>query len=352
MKKVILQDLANELGLSKALVSSVLNGNGDKIGISKATQERVEKLAKEMNYRPNMIARALKTQEIKTIGLIVSDISNPFYSNMARSIEDELSKQDYNLIIGSTDEDLERETELISLLIERGVDGFIISTSQLSNKIIVQLHKERFPFVMVDRHLSNIDCNYVVVNNHDGAREGVEHLINHGFKKIAFFSISPAHISTIRDRLLGYKNALKSNRIRGDRKLICDIPYDKIDQSVAEKLNELLKPPHSIDAVFASNNNIALACMKYFNEKNIRVPQDIAFISFDDINLFEFSSPKITAIRQPVDAISYESVNLLLRDIKARKNSTNFESKQIVLKTDLIVRESCGVAFQKKIKVK
>jgi len=352
MKKVILQDLANKLGLSKALVSSVLNGNGDKIGISKQTQERVKKLAKEMNYRPNMIARALKTQEIKTIGLIVSDISNPFYSNMARGIEDELAKQGYNLIIGSTDENLEREAELINILIEKGVDGFIISTSQLSNKIIVQLHKERFPFVMIDRHLSSVDCNYVGVNNHDGTREGIEHLINHGFKKIAFFSISPSHISTIRDRLLGYKNALKSSRIRGNRKLICDVPFDKIDQSVAENLKELLNPPHSIDAVFASNNNIALSCLKYFNEKNIRVPQDIALISFDDIRLFEFSHPKITAIRQPIDAISYESVTLLLRDIKASKNSTRFETKQIVLKTDLIVRESCGAVFQEKIKLK
>ncbi len=225
------------------------------------------------------------------------------------------------------------------MLKERQVDGIIISTSQKKALIFSQLKRENYPFVLIDRKIPKLSTNFVGVDNFTGAYEATEQLIKNGFQKIGLLKISPEYLSTIKDRDLGYRSALKSNGIRVNNKLIRTINCFEIQQNVRLVLHELIQPPFKIDAIFSVNNNITVACMEYLNELNVRVPQDLAIVSFDDIDLFRLSCPTITAIAQPVEEIGEATVNMLLDEINGK--TQNY--KQIVLPIKLIKRRSCGI---------
>lgn len=339
MKKKSLNDIALKLNVSKTLVSFVLNGKGDEKGISAATQKRVREIAKEFNYKPNHFARGLRLGKTHTIGLIVADISNKFYARIASQIEKVASKHNYNLIISSSDENPEKEVALINMLKDRQVDGLIISTTQKKSAVFSQLNKENYPFVLIDRNLVKFLSNFVGCNNYQGAFDATSHVIHNGYKRIGLIKISPSHLSSINEREKGYKDALRDNGIRVNTKLIRTIDFEDIRGCVREVLPQIMQPPFSIDAVFSLNNNITVACMEYFNEMNIRIPQDVAIVSFDDIELFRFSSPEITAVSQPVRDIGESAVKLLLNEI----NDLSQDKQQVIFPVDLIKRRSSGL---------
>ncbi|MCK4989793.1 MAG: substrate-binding domain-containing protein, partial [Bacteroidales bacterium] len=238
-----------------------------------------------------------------------------------------------------SDENPEKEIELINMLKERQVDGIIISTSQKNAAIFSQLKKEKYPFVLIDRNLPKLSAHFVGVDNYTGAYQATEHLIKNGYPKIALLKISPAYLSTIRERELGYRGALKNNGMRINNKLIRTINFSDIQQVVRSVLRELIQPPFKIDAIFSVNNNITVACLEYLNEMNLRIPQDLAIISFDDIDLFRFSYPPITAVAQPIEEIGKVAVNILMDEI----NGLTQDKKQLVLPVKLIERRSCGI---------
>lgn len=339
MKKTSLNDIAKSLNVSKALVSFVLNDHGDEKGINSETQKKVLKKAKELNYKPNHIARGLRLGKSQTIGLIVADISNKFYAKIAKEIEVVASKNNYNLFFCSSDENPEKEVKLIDMLKERRVDGIIISTTQNNTAVFTQLKKEKYPFVLIDRKLPKLPSNYVGVDNYTGAFQATEHLISNGYQKIGLLKISPSYLSPIRERELGYRDALQKNGMRVNSKLIKTINFSDIRQTVRTVLRELIQPPFKIDALFSVNNNITVACMEYLNEMNIRIPQDMAIVSFDDIDLFRFSYPTITAVAQPVEEIGEMAVKILLDEI----NGITQDKKQVILPVKLIERRSGGI---------
>ncbi len=338
MKKVSLNDIAQNLGVSKALVSLVLNNRGNENGISKETQKKVLEKALELNYKPNQIARGLRLGRSQTLALIVADISNPFYSKIARRIEDTASKYGYHLLVCSSDENPKKETELINMVTQRQVDGLIISTTHSDTGFFNQLIAEKTPFILIDRYLARLNTNQVTANNTQGAIDAVEHLLALGHDKIAFFSISPSHLSTMIDRLKGYKEALGKHNIRYTKKLVREISFQNVKSDVELHLRELLSLPQSVSALITGNNSIAKACLQTFAEMKIRIPQDMAIISFDDIDLFSFSYPTITAIAQPVEEIGEIAVDILLELIK----NPDQEAKQFVLPMKLQIRQSCG----------
>lgn len=317
----------------------MLNGRGNENGISLKTQKIVLDKARELNYRPNHIARGLRLGKSQTIGLVVADISNTFYAKIAKRIEEVASKHNYNLIFCSSDENPDKEIELINMLKERQVDGMIISTSQKNGNMFSRLKKENYPFVLIDRKLPRLSTNFTGVDNYAGAYKATEQLIKNGYQKIALLKISPTHLSTIKDREKGYRKALQHNEIKVNNKLIRTIDCSNINQEIRGVLREIIKPPHKIDAIFSVNNNITVACLEYLNEMNIRIPQDIALVSFDDVDLFRFSFPTITAIAQPVEKIGEESVNILINEI----NGLSKGNKQVILPVNLIERRSCGI---------
>lgn len=321
MKKVSLQDIAAHLNVSKSLVSFVLNGQGDEKGIHPDTQKRVMEKARELNYKPNFIARGLRLGKSHTIGLIVADISNNFYARIAKRIEKIAWKNGYHLIFCSSDEDPEKEVALIEMLRERQVDGLIISTTQRKSTCFTQMKKEKFPFVMIDRELPMLKTNFVGVENYEGGFLATERLIQCGYERIALLKISPAHLSTVREREQGYRDALKAYGIKVNHHLIREIDFRDPGSNVFREMKDLTGPPHSIDAVFTVNNSVAIACMEYLDKSNLALPDDVALISFDDNDLFSLSFPSITAIAQPLDHIGEKAVNLLLDEIHGRAHS-------------------------------
>lgn len=316
MKKVSLQDIAKRLDVSKALVSFVLNGQGDEKGINAETQQRVQDMARDLKYKPNYYARGLRLGKSNTIGLIVADISNKFYAKIAKRIEEVATRRNYNVIFCSSDEDPEKEIELIEMLRERQVDGVIVSTTQKESSYFTRLKKEKFPFVLIDRQIPRLKTNYVGVDNIGGSFMATNELLKNGCKRIGLLKISPSFLSSVREREAGYRSALRNSNQRINTSLIREIDYNHIRNNVWEELSKLLQSPYSIDGLFSVNNNITVACLEYIKEMGILVPQDLAIISFDDIELFRLSNPGISAIAQPVESIGEEAVAILLGKIE------------------------------------
>jgi LacI family transcriptional regulator, galactose operon repressor len=341
MKKISLDTMAKELGVSKTLVSLVLNGRGDKNGISKDTQERVLDLAKKLNYKPNLIARGLRTGRSNILGLIVADIGNPFYAKIARGIEDKAIKEGYDLIICSSDEKVDREAKLIHMLRDRQIDGLIISSTQDANSETINLINENFPVVLIDRYFPGVEANTVVVDNVLSAYNATQHLIQQEFRKIALLTISPSHISSLNERQEGYKKALQDNSIELDPNLIYEVPFDDIKNSVKNAIDYFIT--QGADAIFTLNNNLTLASLEYLHQKEILIPDQISLLSFDDLDLFKLSNPPISSIWQPLKEICEQSVNLLIDEI----NQKTVKKRKIVLQTELKVRKSTQLVHAK-----
>lgn len=339
MNKVSLEDVAKALGVSKTLVSLVLNDKAKQHGISAETCKRVLEKVAEMNYRPNMAAKGLRTGKSNVLGLIVADISNPFYSKIARAIEDEARANGYQLLICSSDEDEEKELQLFSLLYSgQQVEGIITSTTLEHSDMLGNLTKNGYPLVLIDRVIPKLNIPTVVTDNEKGAQKAVELLLKNGMKRIGMMTISPSHLSSISEREEGYKKALSKNGIDIDKNLIREIPFSAIKTSVKKELESLLSAPHRIDALFTANNNLAVAVIEAMNDLGLRIPHDVALISFDDIDLFKLTNPGITAVAQPVEEIGKTAFNLLLDQI----NKVEIKKTKVVLPVDLVIRRSCG----------
>lgn len=340
-KSVSLSYIAEQLGVSKTLVSMVINGNGDKYGISKKTQERVLKLAKDLDYKPNQFARGLRIGKSNTIGLVVSDISNSFYASIARHIEDYCSQQEYNLIICNSDENQEKEIKIINNLINKQVDGLIISSTINETKHLELLNCKGIPFVLIDRIYSDYPCNHVIVDNIQGAKEATSYIIKNGHKNIACFNISPPHISTQVDRYRGYISALEDNRLMFSKKYYKVIPRDDMYNSIHRILKKWRNNISLPTAIFLANNQLTLSLLKVCKDLGISIPGDLSIVSFDDIEVFSFTTPSITSVVQPIEQISQNAVNILLEIIKKTNLSQRDEVfKQISLKTSLVIRNS------------
>ncbi len=338
MKKTLLEDIAKELNVSKTLVSMVINGKGDSYGISKKTQEKVLAKAGEMEYTPNVFARALRTGKSNLIGLLVADISNPFYSNIAKHVEKALSEKGYNLMICSTDENEEREEKLVHLLAEQHVvDGLIIATTRESGEFYTKERLKKFPLVFIDRYLPEIDSNYVVANNYQGSYELTDLLISKGCKNILALNISPSHISSLTDRVKGYKDALAKHHMAFKEENLIEICFKNIQSDVREMLLNVLKRKDKIDAIYTLNNHIATACLTVFNELGFDPEKEGVYMaSFDDISLFDFVKPNITSVSQPLEQIGIEATNLLLHLIDEKGNPVDY--KKVVLPTTIVSR--------------
>jgi LacI family transcriptional regulator len=340
MKRSSLKDIAEALNVSKTLVSLVLNNKADEWGISEETQKKVRKKAEELNYYPNQMARGLRTGKSNIIGLVVADISNPFYAKISRTVEFEVARLGYHLLVCSSDEVEEKEIKLIELLRDRQrVEGLIIATTQQNAEHFIQLKKQQYPLVLIDRKLPGFNSNYVGVDNQKGAYQMVEHLIKSGRKKIGLINVSPAHLSTLNERVEGYKEALKKYGIKFTNDWIQSVSYNNIKEDTEQALKKLLSPPLNMDALFAVNNYVAINCLEGIHKMKKRIPEDVAITCFDDRDGFSFSHPPLTVVAQPLEEIGLEAVKLLMKQVDAKKPVV---SQEKILPTTLIIRESCG----------
>lgn len=338
MKRISLADLSARLNVSKTLVSLVLNHKGDKHGISKKTQARVFALAEELNYFPNQMARGLRLGKSGTIGLIVADIANPFYAMIARYLEDEVNKLGYNLIICSSDEKDEKEIKLIKMLRDRQVDGLIVSSTLKKASPLMELKSLNYPIILIDRDIPKLQVPSVLVDNHKGAYEMTKHLIDSGHRRIGYLSITPGYLTTIQNRLQGYRDAMKEAGIRVQKGWVMEVPFDQVSESVEGVLPAIISQQKNITALFTANNNLAVAALDTIRRHNISIPEQLAICSFDDIDLFRLFEPPITACAQPAREIASSAVQLLIRTIKDPSRLLPVEN--IVLETSMNIRRS------------
>lgn len=335
-KKVSLKDIAQELGVSAALVSYVLNGKAKEVRVSDAMVKKILKTSQQMNYRPNLIAKSLKIGQTKTIGLIVADISNPFFSTIARIIEDEAKKSGYVVIFGSSDESAEKQNQLIDVMMTRLVDAFIIAPADGTQDQIKDVKERGIPIVLIDRFFPDLEVDCVRLNNWNAAGLAVNKLIQNGRKRIGMvaYDTKQTHMT---DRKSGYKSALKKNGIKFNKDWLIEVNYNNILEDETIALSSLLKPLR-IDALFFATNSLAVIGLKEIVKLGIRIPEELAIISFDESDAFDFFYSPITCVSQSLIDFGKESVRLVID----RLQCLTMKKKDIVIEGKLVVRESCG----------
>jgi LacI family transcriptional regulator len=333
MKKTSLKDIANRVGVSTALVSYVLN-NKKEGRISKDVAQRIRDTARLLRYRTNQVARSLKTNKTYTIGLIVADISNPFFSMLARIIEDVADESRYTVIFGSSDENTEKFEKLIETFLNRQVDGLIIAPPANAAAQVKYLQEQDMPFVLVDRYFPELETHHVGIDNYAAAFEAVQHLIETGRRKIALVSFDPS-IYTIAERRRGYVAALEQNAVIPGGALIKELNTDSGSDQVEQVIDELLSDPNKVDAILFGSNILAAKALKYINTLSIIVPDDLAIISFDETAAFDLFYSPITFIRQPLQEMGRLATKILFDTM-----STSQSTVQISLPATLVMRDS------------
>ncbi|MFL9483666.1 substrate-binding domain-containing protein [Chitinophagaceae bacterium LWZ2-11] len=334
MNKVSLKDVAIRAGVSTALVSYVLNGRLTN-RISKEAAAKIKKAAKDLNYRPNRIAQSLKMQRTFTIGLIVADIANPFSGQIARVIEDEAHKKGYTVIIGSSDEQPLKSQALIDLFQNRQVDGFIIAPVENSEAQIKKLIKQDIPLVLIDRYFSAVNASSVTIDNYNASAKAVTQLITEGRKKIAVVAYK-AGLAHLEDRLNGYRDTLKKNKLPVPTRLIGMVDENNIEKEVAAKLSGFLSGPQPADAVYFTTNKLALTGLKILNRLKVNIPEDLSVVCFDETDAWGLFPSPLTYIKQPVPEIASKAVELLTAAIDASIQEKKLKPIQIVLSSQLL----------------
>lgn len=340
MKKTSLNDIAQCLGVSKTLVSLVLNGKGKEHRISEDVCKKVIEVAKELNYRPNQIAKGLRTGKTNTIGLIIADIANPFFGKLGREIEKALAKQGYRVMFCSSDESAEKSQEQIDMLSQGQVDGFIISPPVNSEDQIKSLKHSKKPFVLIDRFFPDIDTSYVIVDNHEAAYNATKHLINKKYKRIACITLGE-YLVNMKARLDGYKDALIDSGRVINEDLIKVLPFSHETKDMHKAIKELVgKGKNGVDAIFFTSSKVGIMGLESIAKLGFNIPNDVALVSFDDPDSYKICSSPVTAIAQPLADIGKMAVKVLLSEIKNPKSS--IKNQKITLKANFIIRKSCG----------
>jgi LacI family transcriptional regulator len=316
-------------------VSRVIN---NREGVDLETQRKVEAAIEALDYVPNRVARGLLSQKTETIGLIVPDVVNPFFSPVVRGAETTARKAGYRVLLCNSEGDLRLEREYIEDLVSHRVEGLLLApASDHSRHSVFPLLRRDFPLVLIDRALPDLDCDLIVSDSASGARRLVEHLIAVGHRDIAHLT-DAEDTSTGRERLRGYQEALAA----------ADIPYreDHVFRTTVDQIGgyratqQVLALDPLPTAIFTVNNMTVVGAMQALRERGLSVPQDMALVCFDDVEHLAVLSPFLTVIDQPAETFGSLGAQLLLERISGKAGA---RSRRIVLQTDLVVRSSCGV---------
>lgn len=335
-KAVSIKTIAANLNISVTTVSFVLNGKAKEKHISKLLTQKVLDYAKEVNYKPNQIAQSLRTGKSNLLVFMVEDISNSFFSQLARIIEDIAYEKGYKVIFCSNENDDEKSNELISLFKFRQVDGFIIVPSPGIKNTIQELIDDNIPVVLLDRYFAGLECNSVVIDNEEAAFTATNHLIQNGFKNIGFIT-TDSDQTQMQDRLSGYEKAVDE---RSFNKYILKIPYNETNNGKSKlSIKKFIDQYKKLDAVFFATNYLTQSGLEVFKENGPHLIHKLGIITFDDNELFKIYNPSITAISQPLTEISNELMKLLLPLLK-HKEAKEENVKNILLQTELKIRDS------------
>ncbi len=328
---ITIRDVARKAGTSPATVSRVLTGSAN---VRPEKREAVLRAIEELNYTPNLLARGLKTQRTQTLGVIINDIQDIFYSTVTKGIQDFARCNDYQILIADTAADPARERKMLQVMRDKGVDGIVFAPLGWNQDAVQALLDEGMALIAVDRTLAGVELPTVLVENRRGAEEAVQHLAQQGYETIALLN-SYKPITTYQEREQGYRQALENMGWEIDERLVLQGGSSLEDGQ--EMMRALLQRRPLPDAIFAASGSLALGALSALREANIRVPQDIGFAVFDDFEYFNILSPTLTAVRQPAYQLGETAASLLLDAFREEKS---VPLSTIILPVELMVRES------------
>jgi LacI family transcriptional regulator len=330
MRKPTIQDVAREAGTSVSTVSRVLTGNSP---VSPDKRAAIEAAVARLGFSPSHIARSLRTRATHTISLLINDIANPFYSALARGVESEANQHGYSLILCNTDDDPDHERQYLKVLRDKQVDGIIFGPTGHNLDVIESLAR-RIPLVLVDRPLRDIPAISVLADNMGGAFAGAQHILAQGHTRIGVVMWDTSIITMI-ERLSGVQRALHDAGFPLPDDLILRVPRAHPDE-ISIKVIEWLAAVRP-SAVFALNNQLGVGTLRAIRHSNLTIPDQIALLVFDDLDFFELTRPRITAVAQPAFAMGQRAMQYLAARIQDRDADL---PEKTILPTRLIIRES------------
>ncbi|WP_426474047.1 LacI family DNA-binding transcriptional regulator [Chryseobacterium balustinum] len=333
MKRASIKDIARIAGVSVATVSYVLNKKeGHRIG--EDTKKKIFEVAETLNYTPNRIARSLQNNKSKLLGLIVADISNDFYSSIARNLENKALKLGYTLIIGSSDENAEKFEKLIDLFSQQQVDGMIVAPVAGSEDILQKLLDRNYPLVTIDRYLKGVNAPGVILNNREIAETTTQFLIDKKFDKIVYVGYE-TKLQHLLDRQKGFEASVKDSTSDIDAKYIM-VGLENISGEVHAEMEKVIGKNPKNTALYFSSNKLAVAGLEYLIKNSIKVPQQVSVLAFDETEAYKLFPAEITYIKQPLEEMADEAIKLLDFQI----SDYTATSKKITLSGDLIIKKS------------
>lgn len=328
-----IKDVARLAGVSIATVSRVV---ADKPHVNHDTREKVLAAITELGYRPSRVARSLRAKSSQKIGLLISDIQNPFFTSLVRAVEDLAYINGYALLLCNTDEDKEKEELYIDLMLAEKVAGVIFIPTQEHDSVCKRLLESNIPVVSVDRRIDDISIDTVISDNFSATKKLIDHLFEDGHRSIGAI-LAPLKTTTGRERYEGYAASLKAHGIEVDPLYVRHgLPKEIFGFQSANQLLDLPDPP---SVIFAGNNLIALGAYCAIRQRRLRIPEDVGLVAFDDMDWATLVEPAITVVPQPSYEMGRAAVELLLRRIKNPATAT----QEIVFKPELCIRSSCAV---------
>jgi LacI family transcriptional regulator len=335
-KKSTITDIAKQLGVSTTLVSFVLNGKSKQMRISDEMTNRVLELTSSMNFKMNFHAKRLRSGKTQTIGLIIADISNPFFAQLARFIEIEAAKSGYKVIFMSSDEQMEKFVSQLETLKNGQIDGFILAPPIGCERTLNQLKEQKIPFVLVDRTFKDVDAHCIIIDNYLAAFKATKYLAGNGRKRIALLNVNDKLI-TMHDRARGFMDALADSGLDQYPKLIKHLKFSHEKEIIMEAIKTFIQ--NGAEAILFTTNKLGITGVECIHELGLRIPEDMSVFSFDDTDVYRASFISISAIQQPLQEISSEAVRILISVIENPDILSGFE--KIELKTEFILRKSC-----------
>ncbi|WP_431200201.1 LacI family DNA-binding transcriptional regulator [Mucilaginibacter sp. P19] len=315
MKKISIKDIAKLTDTSITTVSFVLNGKGR---ISKEISKKILDVAQKNGYEPNRMAVGLRTGVSKVIGLIVESIGGPFFGEMAKVIEEEAEKDGYRIIYCSTNNNLQKGKDMIRMLSQQLVDGYIITPMKGLEKDIQNLVDNEKPVVLIDGYFPGTSIPHVLVDNYASAYNAVDCFVRSGYKNIGMVTADLGLIQ-LNDRSLGYKAALKDNNLKDSSKMFLKVPFDMDKNEGVEAVKAFIVKQKQMDAVFFTTNYLGTMGLQAIKDLKLSIPDDLAVISFDDNEVFSLYPPGITTIQQPTYDIAKSAIDILMAQINTHK---------------------------------
>ncbi|MHB1455889.1 MAG: LacI family DNA-binding transcriptional regulator [Armatimonadota bacterium] len=331
--KISQESLANELRLSLSTISRALR---DDPHISVETRARVKEAAQRLGYRPNLLATSFRTGTTRTLGLIVMDITNPFYTDMARGSEDCAHERDFSVILGDSDASIERESLYLEIFKNRRVDGILITPISGEERIYQSMHESGIPYVLIDAYDAHDTASSVTVDHIEGAYRAVRHLIDFGHSRIGFLG-GALNIPPVKMMLMGYKKALSEANLKYNSPWVSEEGCDMEGGYLG--MHKLLDQSERVTAVICTGDLIAIAAIKAIDEHGLRIPQDFSLVGYDDIPLAARVTPALTTVVQNKYELGRIGTRILIHEIASGPGSIH---QTVVLRPRLEVRGSTG----------